>query len=182
MDDDRREDAVPVDLVTAERLTTATGVSASLEHSVEGEVLRVTDAEGRTLFEHHTVTRVTIIAAPEGDLELRAPSGKVKIVAAEGVEITTPSVRAEVGEATVKGTTLSTTFDRVKTLAGVMETRAERILERAKNAYREVEELSQTRAGRLRLVAEKTVHVLGQRTLFKAKEDVKIKGDKVYLA
>jgi hypothetical protein len=35
---------------------------------------------------------------------------------------------------------------------------------------------------RLRLVAEKTVSLLGQRAVVKAKEDVKIKGDKVYLA
>ena len=39
-----------------------------------------------------------------------------------------------------------------------------------------------TRAGRLRLVAEKTVSLLGQRAVMKAREDVKIKGDKVYLA
>jgi hypothetical protein len=169
---------------TRETLTTVTGVSASLvrESATHVEVLRVTDAQGRLLFEHHTHTGTTVIVAPEGDLELRAPAGKVKIVAAEGVELDTNSVHARVGDATIEGRSLSTTFVRVRAVVGVIETRAERVLERAKNVYREVEELSQTRAGRLRLVAEKTLHILGQRTLIKAKEDVKVKGDKVYLA
>lgn len=164
-------------------LTTAAGVSASVTRvAVDAEVVRVVDAAGRLLFEHNTGTRVTVIAAPEGDLELRAPRGRVKIVAAEGFELEAPSVRARVGEARVEGRSLTATFDRLKTAAGVIETTAGRILERAKNSYREVEELSQTRAGRLRLVAEKTVSLLGQRAVMKAKEDVKIKGDKVYLA
>lgn len=171
------------DLAATGTLTTLTGVSASITRgAIDAEILRVVDADGRLLFEHNTSTRVTVIVAPEGDLELRAPRGRVRIVAAEGFELETPSVHAKVGEARVEGRTLSTTFERMKTAAGVIETSAGRILERAKNAYREVEELSQTRAGRLRLVAEKTVSMLGQRAVVKAKEDVKIKGDKVYLA
>jgi hypothetical protein len=183
---DDSETALPVaadEADVAGALTTLTGVSASITRAgADAEVLRVVDAEGRLLFEHNTGTRVTVIVAPEGDLELRAPRGKVKIVAAEGFVLEAPSVHAKVGEARVEGRSLSATFERVKTAAAVIETSAGRILERAKNVYREVEELSQTRAGRLRLVAEKTVSLLGQRAVVKAREDVKIKGDKVYLA
>lgn len=166
-------------------LTTNTGVSAALVSALDergGEILRVTDAAGRLLFEHHTSQKVTVICAPEGDLELRAPHGSVRIIAAEGVEVRAESLRAKVGEAVVEGSSLRAVFGRVKTLAGVIETRAERVIEQAKNVFREAEELSQTRAGRLRFVAEKTVHILGQRALVKAREDVKVKGEKVYLA
>ncbi len=169
-----------------EALTTRTGVTATLSHGATPgarvEVLRVTDAQGRLLFEHNAATGTTVIVAPEGDLELRAPAGKVRISAAEGLELEAGAVRARVGDVTVEGRSLTATFDRVRQVVGVLETRAERVLERAKNVFREVEELSQTRAGRLRLVAEKAVHVMGQRALIKAKEDVKVKGDKVYLA
>jgi hypothetical protein len=48
--------------------------------------------------------------------------------------------------------------------------------------YRDVEGLSQTRAGRLRLVAEEALHLMGRRALVKAREDVKVKGEKIYLA
>ncbi len=57
----------------------------------------------------------------------------------------------------------------------------ERIVERAKEAWRETEGLSQTRAGRVRMVAEQTLHLLAERTTLKAREDVKVKGEKIYL-
>lgn len=188
MSDAPAREAPPVAVAEAEPepavLTTQTGVSAALvaDRDGAGEVLRVTDAAGRLLFEHHTAQRVTVICAPDGDLELRAPHGSVRIVAAEGVEVRAETLRAKVGEAAVEGRTLKATFERVKTLAGVVETRAERVIEHAKNVFREAEELSQTRAGRLRFVAERAVHILGQRALVKAREDVKVKGEKVYLA
>lgn len=163
-------------------LVMRTGVRATLEAAGAGEVLRVTDAAGNVLFAHDTARRVTVVSAPEGDLELRAPHGSVRVVAAESLTVQCPRAEVKVGDARVEGTSLSTTFDRVREAVGVLETRAERILERARNVYREVDELSQTRAGRMRLVADKALHLLGQRTLIKAREDVKVKGEKVYLA
>ncbi|MBK8696132.1 MAG: hypothetical protein IPN17_28675 [Deltaproteobacteria bacterium] len=133
-------------------LTTVTGISASITRSaLDAEVLRVVDADGRLLFEHNTSTPVTVIVAPEGDPSCtHAPRGKVKIVAAEGFELDTPVAPREDRRGPGGGPSLSATFERVKSAVGVIETRAERIIERAKNTYREVEELSQTRAGRLR--------------------------------
>lgn len=64
---------------------------------------------------------------------------------------------------------------------GVLETRAERVVERAKNAYRDVEELAQTRAGRVRLVARETLHAVGKRAVVRGDEDVKVKGEKIHL-
>ena len=42
-------------------------------------------------------------------------------------------------------------------------------------------ELAQTRAGRVRMVAEETFRILGERTLFKARRDMKLKGETIYL-
>jgi hypothetical protein len=64
---------------------------------------------------------------------------------------------------------------------GVLETRAERVVERAKNVYRDVEELAQTRAGRVRLIARETLHAAGRRAVLRGDEDVKIKGEKIHL-
>lgn len=64
---------------------------------------------------------------------------------------------------------------------GVLETRAERVVERAKNVYRDVEELAQTRAGRVRVVARETLHAIGRRAVLRGDEDVKIKGEKIHL-
>lgn len=166
----------------AEVLATRAGVTAAIERRGEVESLRVTDREGNLLFEHRPSEGVTVISVPRGDLEIRAPSGSVRVMAGQRVEVTAREAEVKVSEAKVTARQLTSTIDRVREVVGVLETRAERVIERAKNVYRDAEELSQTRAGRLKLIAERTVHVLGRHTLFKAEQDVKIKGEKVYLA
>ncbi len=166
----------------AEVLATRGGVSAAIERRGDAESLRVTDAEGNLLFEHRPAEGVTVISVPRGDLEIRAPTGSIRLQAGQRVEVAAKEADVKVGEARVTARQVTSTIDRVRQAVGVLETRADRVIERARNVYREVEELSQTRAGRIKLIAEKTVHVLGKHTLFKAREDVKIKGEKVYLA
>ncbi len=63
----------------------------------------------------------------------------------------------------------------------VLETRATRVVTRAKNLYQQVEELAQTQAGRLRLVADGAFHLHARRALVKADEDVKLRGEKIHL-
>ncbi|MCA9604689.1 MAG: DUF3540 domain-containing protein [Myxococcales bacterium] len=65
--------------------------------------------------------------------------------------------------------------------AGHVETHARRLVERTRESFREVEDLAQTKAGRLRLVAEDTLRAMGRRTLLKAREDMKLRGERIYL-
>jgi hypothetical protein len=164
------------------RLVARSGVSAELRGAGDREALRVLDAAGNLLFEHRPAEGVTVISVPQGDLELRAPAGSVRVVAGKRVEVRAQEAELKVTEARITARQLVATIDRVREVVGVLETRAERIIERATNVYRDVEELAQTRAGRVKLIAERTVHVLGQRALIRAREDVKIKGEKVHLA
>lgn len=90
---------------------------------------------------------------------------------------------------------LSWTAETVRVVADVAETKARRIVERAdeletraqvlvektRQSFREAEELAQHKAQRLRLVAEDTFRLLGRRALFKAREDMKLRGDRIYL-
>lgn len=87
-----------------------------------------------------------------------------------------------VRELNVVTRTMRTVAGRVKREFEVLETRAERIVERTKESFRETEGLHQTKAGRLRMVAETAFTVLSDKALLKAKDDVKIKGEKIYLA
>ncbi len=86
------------------------------------------------------------------------------------------------GEANLVVGTLRTVAKRVKHEARVFELQAERLVEKTGEAWRETEGLAQTRAGRLRLVAAGALQVIGEHTLLKAREGVKIKGEKIYLA
>lgn len=74
-----------------------------------------------------------------------------------------------------------TVVDLLRTRAGVVDTQARRVLERAREVFRDVEELAQTRAGRVRMVAESTFRVLGDRAFFKSRRDMKLKGKRIYL-
>lgn len=82
----------------------------------------------------------------------------------------------------LRGRLLETNVERLHQVAGVLDTSAERIIERAKDVYREVEGLSQHRAGTVRWVAEKTASFLAENTLIKARDRVKIKGERIHLA
>lgn len=98
------------------------------------------------------------------------------------LEARAETARAQLDEASLTARALSTTCQTARHTVDVLEVQAGRILERAENVYRDVKELAQTRAGRVRLFAETTFHLFGQRTLFKAKEDLKLKADKIHLA
>ncbi|MCC7537200.1 MAG: DUF3540 domain-containing protein [Deltaproteobacteria bacterium] len=131
-------------------------------------------------FVYDEATGKTVFSAP-GDLELVAPRGTVRLAARE-VEVTAARSRWQSDRMEVVARTLSTVAERSTAVIGILDTRATRILEKARVAYREVEDLAQTRAGRIRQIAESTWQVLGKRALVKAEEDVKIQGEKIHLA
>ncbi len=103
-------------------------------------------------------------------------------LATSRLETRAETARLEVDEASLTARALSTTVKTARHAVDVLEVEAGRILERAENVYRDVKDLAQTRAGRVRLFAESTFHLFGRRTLFKAKEDLKLKADKIHLA
>ena len=163
----------------------------------------------------------TTVLAVDGDLELRAASGSVRIEARDGLElrggrealiaagrdgnegtafasslllrgsgvrVEAPALdatfeRAEVTsvDAAISTGTLSVAAKRATQTIGLLEVRANKIIERAKNGFRDVEEQMQTRAGRMRFVAEQTYTLMSKRVLLKAHEDVKVKAEKIYL-
>jgi len=77
--------------------------------------------------------------------------------------------------------TLRSAIHRIRENADIVERTAGRVVERAREVYREVEGLSQTKAGRLKLVADTALSLLGTSTEVKAREDVKVKGEKIYM-
>jgi hypothetical protein len=66
-------------------------------------------------------------------------------------------------------------------VTGLLEHTATRMVARAKDLYTDIEELAQTRAGRIRLVAQENFHLLGKRTMLRAREDMKLRGEKIHL-
>lgn len=175
----------------------------------ESPTIELRAPDGSLVVEYRPVEGVCRIHAArvevdaERDLELRAGE-RVRVTAARGVVLASgeseltldgngaavraDELRLEARSATWTGETLRLAGDIVETKArrlvqraGELETHARRIVERARESFRDVEQLAQTKAGRLRLVAETTLHALGRRALFKAREDLRVRGERIYL-
>jgi hypothetical protein len=107
--------------------------------------------------------------------------GELSIVASV---VSAAAERAEVfaSKMGVRAQSLESHVDRVRHVVRVLDVSAVRIVERAKDVYRETEGLAQTRAGRLRLVAQKAVQIVGENALVKARDVVKVRGERIHLA
>jgi hypothetical protein len=158
--DPEREDAI-------ERLTLDSGVTAEVERHGDGDVLRVEDAAGHLLLELQPGRSRLVLSLAAGDLVLRAAQGEVKIEGAKGVRLEGPQVTVET--------------ERLRQVVGVVETHARRILERAKDTYRDVEGLAQLRAGDVRHVASNTFRTLARHLRLRAKKTAKIDGEQIHL-
>ncbi|GAB5550392.1 MAG: DUF3540 domain-containing protein [Sandaracinaceae bacterium] len=144
-------------------LCSPSGVTAALE---DQQRLRVRAPDGRLLLEVEEDGTIALLV-PRGDLHLKATEGRVLIEGKQGVEIRGPVVRIDA----------QTLRQRV----GSLETRARRIVEKTKDVYRDAEGVSQTRAGQIKLVAEKTLRAVASRLRLRAKKDAKVLADKIYL-
>ncbi|RJP44565.1 MAG: DUF3540 domain-containing protein [Desulfobacteraceae bacterium] len=69
----------------------------------------------------------------------------------------------------------------LKLLAGKIETTAATLIEKTKNSYRTMENLNQVKAGRMRMLINKTFHLKSKSSVIKAEDDVKVKGEKIHL-
>lgn len=104
-------------------------------------------------------------------LELRSPSlaiqsdrGRIHI---QDARFLSQRVTARIGQ-------VKLVMDRIESVAG-------QVIQKAKNLFQTVEQLSQLRAGRLRTLVDETYQLKSQRAVLKAQEDFKIRGDQIHL-
>lgn len=147
-------------------IRTVSGLVAALQRRADGDRIGIRDAQGRLLVEVRPDGGV-VLHVQEGDLELRAANGRVVIDGRAGVHIEGPRVTVET--------------PHLRQVVGVLETHARRLVEKAGDAYRDVEGMSQLRAGQVRIVAQKTFRALAERLRMRAKKDAKVNADKIYL-
>jgi hypothetical protein len=84
-------------------------------------------------------------------------------------------------DAEYRGEDLSAEVGAVKMTARRIEVLAECVIEKAKNVYRTVEELLQSRAGRMRTLVRGFCHLKARKAFFKTDEEFKVDGEKIHL-
>ncbi len=164
-----------------------------------GDRVLVTVEEGGDAFVLAVLDRAT--EAPtsieaDGDIAIRAASGKVTIAAQDGVNVVSPSpvhiaasevsVTAALGRLRVEalevlGQAVKAEFGRVKVLATSIDSVLERFTQRARYSQRRVEGVDQVQAGHIDYAAAGNAHFRGENAIVSAEDLVKMNADQVHI-
>lgn len=131
-----------------------------------------------------------------GDATIRASSGQLRIASADGVEIVSPkdvSVTAKGFNLRAAGASLLvdtlehfgnrvlTDVQQLRVKVTALDTVAERISQRAKRIYRNVEDLEHARVGQLDFAAKNNLRMHAKNALLTALSLVKVDGEQIHM-
>ncbi len=97
------------------------------------------------------------------------------------VGITARKGEMQIEETKYTGKKLSACIENVKLIVERFETLAGNVMEKARNIYRTVEELTELKTGRMRTLVDEVCQFKSKKAFLKAVEDFKIKGEKIHL-
>lgn len=185
----------------------AAATSDGVEAAVEDDVLTVRSPAGELLFQHDARTGKSEVRARQ--VEIRAEdialAGKRVNIQAEdelrlergddqlrfdeaGAQLSAKRLRASLTEArfaikeVVFGAErVESAVKRARQVVEVAELRAGRLVQRARDVFRETEGVEQVRAERVRIVAKTAFQVLAERATVKAENDLDLMGERINL-
>ncbi|MCB9592979.1 MAG: DUF3540 domain-containing protein [Sandaracinaceae bacterium] len=201
------EGAWVLGVVGAIRPVVAGRTSDGVAATVESDVLTVRGAHGEVLFTHDARTgrsvvssREVLLRADELDLEGRAVRirgqeslsigvGEQSLTMDEGnTQLEATRFGAKLGDARFSiqqaffaAGRVDSAVKAVRHTADVVESRVGRIVERMRDAFREVEGVQQIRGGRIRMVARDAYTVMANHVTLKAEDDMEIMAEKIEL-
>ena len=183
-----------------ERLLDASRAASCLVAPTAGDTVLVAEASGRAwvlaVLSRADQDAVATRIEADGDLEIVAPRGRVTVAARDGIEAVTAaaaklsarelSVQARVASlmvdaAEIVGGAVNAAVDRWALQAGTATTVAERLVQRARLAVREVAELDQVRAGVLRITGKDAVQVHGKLVALTADDLAKVDAAQIHM-
>jgi hypothetical protein len=132
----------------------------------------------------------------DGDVELSAHGGSVSVSASDAVRVTSPGdvtfaanrIELFASEANVVleslkflGKTVRVELERLKSVAGAIETVAERVVQIAKRSYRTVEGRDELRAGQIDYAADESLTVRARHASVTAEQLLKIDAEQIHI-
>jgi hypothetical protein len=172
------------------------GVKAAVVNRSGAEALRVFSSNGDLMFEYDARTGKGRMHVPTGDLEIDTPDGNIDFhsqkhirlhaqesIALDSRQISVAARRGDVhiADAEYSGRRIRGRIDQVKLMIERMESLADTVVSRSKNAYQTVEGLAQLITGRMRTLVDSTYQFKSRKAFLKADADFKIKGEKIHL-
>lgn len=128
-----------------------------------------------------SATAAQLRVASEDESSAISLSDKGMLLSSKNMGFRAKSADLKIEHSQYEGKTLKTVLERSKAIVGKIETAATRIIERATNVYRHVEELQQTRANRVRTLVEDTYQLNSETCYIKSEKHVNIDGEKIHL-
>lgn len=147
-------------------------LSAQGRVRIQGQSIEMTT---RSLF------RVSVVGAAGKLLSKMELGRESSHISCAKIGLTARRGEVDVVETKFRGRNIEAEVGRARWVIGKLERIAKTVIDRAKNVYRTVEQLSQLRAGRVRTRVESTYYVKSRRALLKSEEDFKIDGERIHL-
>lgn len=148
-------------------------------------ILGILEREG-TEARRLSVPEGVVITSKNGRVAIAAP--QVDLVSSKELTLTSKDFQLRAAQGLIflenlsyLGTRLSAELEQVKTVAGHVESVAERVVQRAKRAYRFVEEMDQVRANAVDYAARALMRFHGDNVVGTAKKLVKFDGEQIHL-
>jgi hypothetical protein len=126
------------------------------------------------VFEYDPIGEKARVNISRGSLELNTEDGDIELRSARNVRIGGCNIEMNSRQLNIK-------VESARWIVQRLETLAETLVEKARNAYRTVEQLAQLRTGRMRTLVDQTFLFKSQKAFLKSEEDFKIKGEKIHL-
>jgi len=198
------DEAYVIGVLVSSRPAALVRLKDGVNASVDGDALVLRDADGSMLARYDAADGSLEISAPRGDLKLKSLAGRVSIDGAAGVDlssakssvgVTEAGVRVKAPAVNLRAEQTEVRTERAGVEVGVFagrgekvswvveryELQARRLVERAQTAWRDVEGLLQTRAGRVRTLVKESLQMLAERTHIASKQDTSVDGKRVLL-
>lgn len=147
---------------------------------VAGRGIRCTSKDTISLTSARAVEIAARRADGSGESALTLERGLARL-RGKRLEVAGEQADIAIDEAAYQGRRLALTVDNVRMVMDKVERVAVRVIERAHDVYRYVQNLDLHKSRRARVLVEDSYHVHSERTVIKARKDVKIKGDKIHL-
>ncbi len=167
---------------------TRSGFTVSVVEDDGGERVEVRDARRRLVVSVDGATGRTTVEAAEGNLALAAPHGDVEISAGGAVRlasrelaITSRKATLELAETSFVGEKLRAKVDDALVVAERFERIATRVFETAKSVFSTVDDLHQTKVGRVRALVRGGWFLKSGHTSMVSDEETKIDGRQINL-
>ena len=139
---------------------------------MNGKTVGITSRSGLVLGILNTVGKIqSALTLKPREIYLQSPQ----------IEVDAKQGDFQIEKTSFKGKQLVGSIGFVKLTMDRIESVVQTAIQKAKNVYHTVTELSQMKTGRMRTLVESTFHLKSKKVFLKAEEDVKVKGEKIHL-